>query len=89
MHGMDCQMRVCTLVLSPDDTHQIDNVLSFLKEAGVSIDCVDRDNGIIDCTGEACLMIGLEKAHLFEYMRVQFTYYAEFPKGHPLDTNGE
>lgn len=85
---MDCQMSVCTIVLCPDDAHQMPKVIEFLTASGVTIDSVDKDHGVIECTGEAGLMKGLEKSDLFEYVRVSMTYCAEFPPGDPRDTNG-
>jgi 3-deoxy-D-arabino-heptulosonate 7-phosphate (DAHP) synthase class II len=81
-------MSACTIVLDVADAHQIDHVTEFLTASGIQIESTDKENGVIECTGEASLIKGLEKHELFSYIRVHLTYAAEFPPGHPLDTNG-
>lgn len=86
-------MSVCTIVLNPQDSRGMHNVLTFLEAAGVKVDAVNPDHGVIECTGETAMMRALEHARidgrrLFEYVRIVMTYCAEFPVGHPLDTNG-
>jgi hypothetical protein len=77
---MSCQesyRSVCTIVLDVDDAHQIENVVTFLEAADISIDEIDRDNGVIKCCGESGVMHGLSKQKLFGYVRIEMTYHAD------------
>jgi hypothetical protein len=69
-------MSVCQIVLNPSDCHRMEDVLTFLRTSGFTVDEVDTENGVVNCTGEAGMVASLNKAHLFEYIRVEFNYYA-------------
>lgn len=85
----DCFMTSCTIVLNQDDAHHLDTIKKLLLSKSLIIDSVNDENGVIECTGESSIICNLSKEHLFSYVRVNFTYAAEFPADDPRDTNGQ
>jgi|HubBroStandDraft_6_1064221.scaffolds.fasta_scaffold979907_1 hypothetical protein len=54
-----------------------------LKTAGLCLSNVDQENCIIEGTIDACKVNSLKEIDFVKYVRVVFTYIADFPPGDP------
>jgi hypothetical protein len=62
--------------------------VEILKSQGMEIRTIDEDASVIEGTIENCNVHALEKLDCVDYVRVAFTYAANYPPGDPRDRDG-
>jgi len=80
-----------TVVLKEEfsDQPKTNEAVQMLKSAGMTIQNVDEDESIVEGTIDAGKVKPLNSLPCVEYVRVLFTYEAEYPPGDPRDTNNQ
>ena len=68
------EMSDCTVILSVKEAEAINQVVEAMKASGMTINEVDTDNGVVECTGPESVIVNWEKHHLVETLRRNFTY---------------
>jgi hypothetical protein len=68
------EMSDCTIVLSVKEAEAINQVVEAMKAAGITINDVDTDDGVIECTAPESVLVPWETHHMVEYIRRNFTY---------------
>jgi hypothetical protein len=69
------------------DQPKTEEAVNMLKAAGMGIRSVDEDQSVVEGSIDACKVKELEHLDCVDYVRVTFTYEAEYPPGDPRDTN--
>jgi len=85
MSHMDAEMSDIVVVLDGCPPQDIDKMVTKLRDAGVSVSEIDKDNGVIEGTCETAKVRSLEKIECVKYVRSVFNYIADFPSGDPRD----
>ncbi len=80
MNHEDHSVSVVTIILNPSDAHMLPHVLAVLKQAEVTVNDVDEANGAITATADTATVKDLEKVHLFEYIRTNFSFWYHEPR---------
>ena len=84
MEHQDAQISNVTVVLKPDFAEQkLPQTLDSLKTLGFTVDEVDEGNGVITGTIDAGKLAQLKQTACVDYVRVEFTYVADYPPGDP------
>jgi hypothetical protein len=89
----EAMMSDITVVLDPRyvDEPKTSEAIAALKAAGMEIRALDDAASVVEGTIEACKVKELERLEAVDYVRVVFTYVADYPAGDPrnLDPIGE
>ncbi len=68
-------MVIGVVVLNKSDAHNVDQVATFFRAAGVMVDDIDRDNGVVHVTGDCGLLRSLASHKMVEYLRESYSYF--------------
>lgn len=85
---MDCRMSDVIVILDKRWEERLEDAVRQLTEAGMEIRLTDDDRSVVEGCIDTCKLHDLEKMDCVDYVRNVLTYEAEFPPGHPRDTNG-
>jgi len=85
MDHRDAAVSDVTVVLDAAHGAHINEAVAALKLVGLEVDDVNRDEGVVEGVIEAGQIPQLKKLPWVEYVRVEFTYIADFPPGDPRD----
>ena len=85
MNHLDAQVCEVVVILDPRSAERMEESIEKLKRAGMAIDDVNRDEGVVEGTIDAGKLGDLEKLDCVDYVRKVFTYYADYPTGDPRD----
>ena len=85
----DAYLSHVVVVLDELTAEQTAEVVERLKVAGLEVSGVDDDMSVVEGTIEAALAHGLAGLPSVRYVRPVTTYLASFPKGHPMDRDGQ
>ena len=83
MDHQDAEVSDITIVLKAECAEKLDASAAELKKLGMEIDETDADNGVIEGTIGADKVADVKKWPCVEYVRVEFTYVADYPPGDP------
>ena len=84
MEHQDAQVSNVTVVLKPDFAEaKLSQTLDVLKGIGLTVDEVDEGNGVVTGTIDAGKLAVLKQTSCIDYVRVEFTYVADYPPGDP------
>ena len=84
----DAYLSDVVVVLDELTTEQTQQVVEKLAAAGLEVARVDDDASIVEGTIEAMKVHALNAVERVRYVRVVFTYEANFPPGDPRDRDG-
>lgn len=85
---MDARISDVIITLDKRYENKLEEAVSMLKGAGLEVREMDDDNSVVEGTIDLYKVHDLEKLDAVDYVRTVFTYEADFPPGHPHDTNG-
>jgi hypothetical protein len=87
---MDAEVSDVVIVLNQDCAEKLDETVSALKKMGMEVEQTDADNGVVEGTIAAGKVAEVRKWPCVQYVRVEFTYVADYPPGDPrnLDPPG-
>ena len=88
MQHRDQQVSDITIVVKPDFTQRLEEVIEQLNEAGVGITSVNEDVGAVEGSCETNRIVIVERMEFVDAVRVVFTYIADYPPGDPRDLDG-
>lgn len=67
---------------------RLDEAIGMLKTAGMTVDGINGDDGVVTGQAESGKVDALEHLPCVDYVRRTFTYDANFPPGDPRDRDG-
>ncbi|HRK30916.1 MAG TPA: hypothetical protein PLD59_07530 [Tepidisphaeraceae bacterium] len=78
---------ICDVIVIPTAAvaDQLDGLISRLKESGLQVRDVHKDDNAIEGTIDAGHIRTMEKLDGVEYVRCVFSYIADYPVGDPRD----
>jgi hypothetical protein len=85
MEHQDVEMSDIVVVADDGALGKLDEWVATLKAAGVFIEDVDHDNGVVEGTIASALIRTIEKIACVKYVRSVFNYVAESPGGESRD----
>jgi hypothetical protein len=83
MEHRDEELSDIEIVFEDEAGMTIDQCAAQLKDQGVAISNVDQENCIVEGTINAAKVSGLKTLNFVKYVRVVFTYIADYPEGDP------
>ena len=92
MEHRDAEVSDIVVVLKSECAEQkLDEIVAALKKLGMEIENTDADNGVVEGALDAQKVADVKKWVCVEYVRVEFTYIADYPPDDPrnLDPVGE
>ena len=86
----DAYISDITVILDPryQDQPKTSEAVDLLKQQGMEIRSIDEDESVIEGTIDNSKVHALEKMDCVDYVRVAFTYAANYPPGDPRDRDG-
>jgi hypothetical protein len=83
-------MRISDVVVTLDKRWEdnLPDALARLRRAGLEVRDAYDHNSVVEGTIDIRQVHDLEKLDCVDYVRTIFSYFADFPKGDPRDTNG-
>lgn len=85
----DASMSDVTIVLDVRYGDKMAEVTDELKKLGVQVSETDDDQGVVAGTVETFRITDVQKLDCVDYVRVEFTYIADYPTGDPRDLDQE
>ena len=85
MNFHDAQMSDITVVLDKRWESDLEGAVKILKDAGVEVHKADDDNSVVEGVVESSKVHTLEKLDCVDYVRVAFSWIADYPPGDPRD----
>jgi hypothetical protein len=85
MSFIDAQMSDVTVVLDKRYESRLAEAIEMLKQAGLDVRTADDDRGLIEGVIEAQRAHDLQKLDAVDYVRITFTWVADYPVGDPRD----
>jgi hypothetical protein len=85
----DASMSDVTIVLDARFAGKHAEATELLKQSGLDVTETDEDQGVVEGTVETCKITDLQKLDCVDYVRVEFTYIADYPTGDPRDLDKE
>jgi hypothetical protein len=84
----DAYLSDVVVVLDELTTERTQQIVEKLTAAGLDVSRVDDDASVVEGTIEATKVHALHGVECVRYVRVVFTYEANFPPGDPRDRDG-
>lgn len=82
MEHRDAEVSDITVVLKPECAEgKLDETVAALKKAGMAVENTDGDNGVVEGTLDAQKVAEIKGWPCVEYVRIEFTYIADYPQG--------
>ena len=88
MDHRDAHVSDITLVIRPAFCSKLPEVVERLTAAGIAVNNVNEDVGVVEGTCSSCNVHSLEKLEFVEAVRTVFSYVADYPPGDPRDLDG-
>ncbi|MDB5330073.1 MAG: hypothetical protein JWP03_1224 [Phycisphaerales bacterium] len=88
MEHQDAEVSDITVVLKAECAEKLDETVTALKGLGMEVEEVDDGNGVVEGTIDAGKLAAIKKWPCVEYVRVEFTYIADYPLGDARDKDG-
>jgi hypothetical protein len=88
MEHQDAEVSDITVVLKAECAEKLDETVAALKKFGMEVEETDADNGVVEGTIDASKLAEIKKWPCVEYVRVEFTYVADYPPGDARDKDG-
>jgi hypothetical protein len=88
MEHRDAEVSDIVIVLKTECAEKMDETLAALKGLGMEVEETDDANGVVEGTIDAGKLAEIRKWPCVEYVRVEFTYIADYPAGDKRDRDG-
>ena len=85
MRFIDALMADVTVVLDKRWEQMLAEAVEALKQAGLDVRTSDDDRGLVEGVIESQKAQELQKLECVDYVRVTFTWVADYPVGDPRD----
>jgi len=85
MRFIDALMADVTVVLDKRWEQMLADAVEVLKQAGLDVRTADDDRGLVEGVIESQKAHDLQKLECVDYVRVTFTWVADYPVGDPRD----
>lgn len=85
MRFFDAQMSEITVVLDKRWEDRLADAVEILRQAGMDVRNACDDRGLVEGIIEAAKAHDLQKLDAVDYVRVSFTWVADYPAGDPRD----
>ena len=85
MSFCDAQMSDVAVILDKRWESRLADATEQLKHQGMSISSADDDKGVVEGTVESQKIPEIQKLDCVDYVRVIFTWVADYPVGDPRD----
>jgi hypothetical protein len=83
MQHEDAEVSDITVILKPNCAEKMDETVAALKGLGMKIEETDPDNGVVEGTVGTDKLSEIRKWDCVQYVRVEFSYIADYPPGDP------
>ncbi len=83
MQHQDSQVSDITIVLKKECAEKIEETVNALRTLAMEIENTDPDNGVVEGTLAADHLPHIRTWPCVEYVRVEFTYIADYPPDDP------
>lgn len=83
MEHQDAEVSDVVVVLRAECAEKLDETTQSLVKMGMQIEKTDSDNGVIEGTIGTDHVQSVKKWPCVEYVRIDFTYIADYPPGDP------
>lgn len=84
MEHRDAQISDITVVLKPHCAEsKLEETVAALKKLEMEVDDIDADNGVVEGSVAADKVAHIKQWECVQYVRVEFTYIADYPPGDP------
>lgn len=83
MEHRDAELSDITVVLKAECAEKLDDTVAELRKLEMEIDQTDADNGIVEGTVRADKLANIRSFPCVQYVRVEFTYIADYPSDDP------
>ena len=86
MQHRDAWMADVLIVLDPSCAERhLDDTLAAIKAAGVEIEDVNREEGVVEGVVDASRVSDIQHMPGVNYVRTEYRYVADYPTGDPRD----
>jgi hypothetical protein len=85
MNFNDAQMSDITVVLDKRWEENLKGAVEELKKSGMEVRNADDDNSVVEGVIESAKVHDLQKLDCVDYVRVAFSWIADYPPGDPRD----
>lgn len=85
----DASVSDVTIVLDARYANRTDEAVAELRKLGLDIDQSNIEEGVVEGTVETYKIADIQKLDCVDYVRVEFTYIADYPTGDPRDQDKE
>ncbi|MDB5304030.1 MAG: hypothetical protein JWM97_1579 [Phycisphaerales bacterium] len=85
MEHRDAEVSDIVIVLKAECAEKMDETVAALKGLGMEVEETDAANGVVEGTVDAGKLAEIRKWPCVEYVRVEFTYIADYPAGDKRD----
>lgn len=91
MEHEDAEVSDVVVILKPECAEKLDATADALRKLGMEVENTDANNGVVEGTIPTDKIAAVKKWECVQYVRVEFTYIADYPPGDPrnLDPVGE
>jgi hypothetical protein len=79
----DAEVSDIVVILKQSCAEDMGKAVAELKKLGMEIESTDADNGAVEGTVGADKVATIRKWECVQYVRVDFTYVADYPPGDP------
>jgi hypothetical protein len=83
MEHEDAEVSDILVVLKAECAEKLGPTVDALKKLGMEVENTDADNGVIEGTLPTDKLAEIRKWECVQYVRVDFTYIADYPPGDP------
>ncbi|HET6250987.1 MAG TPA: hypothetical protein VFE47_25080 [Tepidisphaeraceae bacterium] len=83
MEHQDAEVSDITIVLKKECADKFNATVEQVKNLDMTVESTDADNGVIEGTVPADKLSHIRAWPCVEYVRVDFTYIADYPPGDP------
>ena len=89
MEHRDQSVSEVTIVIKPEFSGRMEDVIEQLNQAGVGITNVNEDVGAVEGSCESNRVCLIERMEFVDAVRTTFSYIADYPPGDQRDLDGE
>ena len=88
MEHRDQSISEVTIVIKPEFSDRMSDVIEELNEAGVGITNINEDVGAVEGSCESNRVHVIERMEFVDAVRTTFSYIADYPPGDSRDADG-
>jgi hypothetical protein len=85
----DAELSDVEVVLADDVKLNVAEAAEEMKKVGLFVEDTDEENRVVEGTIEEAKVGDLKKLPFVKYVRIVFTYIADYPPGDPRNLDGD